>query len=144
MDKDGFRSLVLQDLGVEVDDGLEAVVGEAHRLEGVQQGAVQASKVVESVMLGVNREIEAERLSLEQAELIKQWLCKVSIAVEGVRVKAQTDYFIQQGRRDALKKVVGMIKKRLDTAQQKATTREQFPVPIKQQRLEEAQRGTDT
>lgn len=138
------------ELGCRFDDMLEALLKEGHQWEGAIAALRRAEAAVVALSAHVDKEVDEDKLDLEQAKLVKLWLGRAAQATHNLFLNAQNQVLVAQGKVNGLTAVVAATKKysdeqamqvRVAMAQVESRQREPEGRPgptIKEQRLAEA------
>lgn len=112
--KSEVKVATLHEMGVKLDDILEAAEREMHQLEGGKQALVGAKKRVEQHLANVDRDVQEGKLDLEQATLVKRWVSQCVHIVENLAVQAEVQAYQAQGKVLNAKQVVAVAKAMFD------------------------------
>ena len=154
--KSELKQQITHEIGVGVEDSLEAARRDVHLLDGRAGGLGEAAKLVESIATLVDKDVEAAKFDLTTAQLIKQYLTRASLQLQQASVLASNNKFGAIGRVQGLEQTVKMLSgiiesekvkvQRLQEAEAAAKAAADAGVPaepqrftsIKEQRLAEA------
>jgi hypothetical protein len=152
--KSELKQLVTHEIGVRVDDQLEAAKREQAVLEGRQAAFLEGAKTAEMLLGYVDKDIDEEKMDLPTAEHVKRFLVRTSHALNNLAAQASNFRIAQTGKVQGLEQTVTLLKGMIDAEKVKAealvtaaaappaaTPRERpvgaAPVSIKAQRLAE-------
>lgn len=108
--KTAIRAAAMNDVGVRLEDMLEASRSEAVRVDGRSAGLLEASKLPLRLAELLHPEVEAGKLTPEVAEAIRSWLVKASVGIESAAKNASTERLALMGRTSGLKAAVDATK----------------------------------
>lgn len=109
--KGELRLAVMGEVGNKVEDMTEQAEAEAYRTEGASSALQRARNTVEGLQKQVDAELTAEALTVEQAQLVKRWLTKAVLAVEGLHLSATQVAAQARGKAEFGRQIVGNLKK---------------------------------
>jgi len=98
IDKSEIKISVAHDIGVRMDDVLEGAKADVARADGAAAIAVKISSDIEGLFAHVQKDIDAEKLDLEQGKLVMSWLVRAKGVASSHATQAAQGKFIAQGR----------------------------------------------
>lgn len=111
VDKAVFKMAVAHDLGVKMDDLLEA----AKKEHGAAEGAVNALKLaaqrLEEFQRVVDKDRDEEKITQEEANVVKKYVNQCGGIVRNMVVGAEVRFFQTQGQIAAHTKAVGEVQR---------------------------------
>ena len=107
--KSELKQQVTHEIGVGVEDSLEAARRDVHILDGRAGGLGEAAKMVEAIMGLVDKDVEAAKFDLTTAQLIKQYLSRAALQLQQASVLASNNKFGAMGRTQGLEQMVKML-----------------------------------
>lgn len=136
--KSEVKVATLHEMGVKLDNILEAAEREMYQHEGGKQALAGAKKRVEQHLALVDRDVQEGKLDLEQASLIKKWVAQCVHIVENLGIQAEVQGYQAQGKVLNAKHVVAVAKAMFDREKaqlsalaeaEKAIAEGQSPIP---------------
>lgn len=112
--KSEIRASVLNDLGSRIEDVLEAARKEFASFQGGKQALVLGRQKIEAHMGLVDKDVEAGRLDLQQASLVKKYMTQCSHILENLAIQVEVQGYQAQGKILATEGLVKMTKSLLD------------------------------
>ena len=119
LDKSDVRISVAHELGVKLDDALEAVSAEMYRQEGRTRAFKDASEAVEKLYKIVDEEINQGKFDLEQAGQVKRYIQRAIQMLTNLGVQSMNESIAYTGRRAAMFQAVSIAKKFVDEERKK-------------------------
>lgn len=129
MEKAALRASAIFELGERFDDKLERKRSDMSSAKGAVAAFSEAGKSVEGLMVHVDKELEEEKITLEQAKTIKSWMTRCQYAILSLNKKAENQVFIAQGQVAAIIEVIESTKKFYDVESSKIPKIEDFEQP---------------
>lgn len=121
-------------IGGRVEDLYEAAKREVARWEGQKEGALKCAKLIESLLGHLQKELDDEKMSIEDAAKIKGWVARALSSCDGAALQASNLQIAAQGQVQGLERAVALLKQEFDTARS-AIGVERHPGPsIKEER----------
>lgn len=120
LEKAEMRAAGIHDVGVRMDDLLEASRKEVVQCEGASLGLLQAVKAVNDLNPHVDKDVDEGKFDLETAKLIKLYLGRASQATQNLAQNARNQQMIAAGRVQAFETSVAVTKKMYDAESQRA------------------------
>lgn len=158
--KSELKQLVTHEVGVKIDDVLEAARRDYVMLEGRQTAFQDGSKAPEALMVSVDKDVEEGKYDLKTAEIVKRYLSRCSNALQNLSVQAANMRIAQGGKVQGFEQTIAVLKAILDAEKSKVEAvngvagvedlnpRDRpvgvAPVSLKEQRLAEASDATDS
>lgn len=120
LDKSEVRIGVATEIGVALDDALEAAHGETKFFEGGNSALVQAARQVQGLARLVDDDVDGksgtnEIPDLATASLLKKYITRAVAILESGAKAADNSRLIAEGKKRALEAAVSGVKKRVDT-----------------------------
>jgi hypothetical protein len=138
-----LKQLVTHEVGVRVDDALEAARRDLNVLEGRQGAFIDGAKAVELLQTAVDRESEEGQFDLKTAAHIKRYVTRAVTVLQNLSAQAGNVKLTQVGRISGLEYSVSLLKGIIDEERKKADALRAAeesgarPVSIKEQRQAE-------
>lgn len=117
--KSELKMLVTHEIGVRVDDSLEAAKKDLNILEGRQAAFIDGSKAVEGLLGHVDKDIEDGKLELPVAGEIKKYILRASNALQNLSVQAANFRMAQTGKVHGIEQIVTLLKNMVDAERDK-------------------------
>lgn len=149
-----LKQMVTHEIGVRVDDALEAARKELAALEGRQTAFLDGAKTVESLLKAVDADCESEKYGLEVGAEIKRYLSRASQALQNLSVQTNNQRIAQTGKVQGFEHTIKLLqnlieqeKAKVEQAKTKAAEQgvavEEVPrrMSLKERRLAEEQSG---
>ncbi len=118
--KSELKQLVTHEVGVRVEDALEAAKKEQATLEGKQSGFLDGAKAVEALLTLVDKDLTEEKVDLPTAEAIKRWLLRAFTALQNLSQQASNLKVIQMGKVQGFEHTVKLLQNMIEQEKQKA------------------------
>lgn len=96
--KSELKQMITHEIGVRVEDAMDAAKTELAVLEGRQAAFLDGSKAVEALMGAVDKDVETEKYGLEVAEVAKRYLSRAVNALQNLSVQASQFRIAQTGK----------------------------------------------
>lgn len=112
--KSEIRASVLNDMGSRIEDALDAAKRELAGFQGGRQALVLAKQKVEAHMASVDKDVDAGRLDLEQASLVKKYMSQCCHILENLGIQAEVQGYQAQGKIMATENLVKVTKTLFD------------------------------
>lgn len=110
----------VNDVGVRLDDALEAARADVHRTEGGAQAMERAAELLATCNKLVDKDLEEQKLpDLASATLIKKWLERAASSLKDLRQQYQHARVQAQGRAAGFESAVAIAKRFVDEEQRK-------------------------
>jgi hypothetical protein len=111
-EKAEIKALVAHELGVGLDDMLEAVLVEAQQYRGAKEGLRQAVVALNQYHKEhIDKDIDEGKLSLEDADRIRRYLARDVGIIENLAVRAEVSQLQAEGKAAGVRLAVGNVKK---------------------------------
>jgi hypothetical protein len=111
-EKAEIKALVAHELGVGLDDMLEAVQVEAHQYRGAKEGLRQAVLALNQYHKDhIDKDIDEGKLSLEEATQIRRYLERDVGILENLAVRAEVSQLQAEGKSAGVRLAVQNVKK---------------------------------
>lgn len=114
-----LKQLVTNEVGVRVEDALEAAKKEGSVLEGRQTAFLDGSKAVEALLKVVDEDLTAGRYPLETATEIKRFLQRGSQALQNLSQQANNYRIAQAGKIQGFEHTVKLLSSIVEAEKQK-------------------------
>lgn len=105
------------EIGVRVDDMLDAAKRDLERSIGAQSALTEGAKLVQSLHAVADKEIDQGALDLETAKKVKQFVTRAVVALEMLAQKATNIQQVSHGRVQGLQAAVSSVKTFSDQAE---------------------------
>ena len=93
-----IRAQVAHEIGVRLDDALEAARGETVRWEGSNQGLLMGQKAILGLLPHVDRDIEEGKYDLQTATAVKLYINRCAQVCANMAVQSSTQRAMSQGQ----------------------------------------------
>jgi hypothetical protein len=114
LEKIELRAAGMHEVGVRMDDLLDAARKEVLRCEGAQLGLLQATKGVIDLIAYVDKDVDEGKYGLEAAKLIKLYLSRASEVVQNLSKNANNQKIAATGQVQMAEVAVQITKKMHD------------------------------
>ena len=114
VEKIELRAAGMHEVGVRMDDLLDAARKEVLRCEGAQLGLLQATKGVIDLIAHVDKDVDEGKYGLEAAKLIKLYLSRASEVVQNLSKNASNQKIAATGQVQMAEVAVQITKKMHD------------------------------
>lgn len=119
INKAEVKIFTAHELGCRLDDLLEANTKDMYRLEGGVVALKQATTSIEGLLAVVDKEMDAEKFSLEQAKEIKRYIQRAAQILTNLTLNTDNNRIAYGGRMQALELAVNVAKKYQDEESKK-------------------------
>lgn len=126
-EKAEIRATALHEVGVALDDRLEATKREQQQLAGQKAAFGLGAKLVQQLMPAVDAEVADGKLDLVQAELAKRWIARAGGVLQNLALRADSALLTGQGRVEALTAAVEDLRRRHEAEAGKAARPQEAP-----------------
>lgn len=126
-EKAAIRATALHEVGVAVDDRLEAAKREQQQLLGQKAAFATGLKLVHQLMAAVDAEIADGKLDLPQGELAKRWVARAGGVLQNLGLRADGLLLTGQGRVEELTALVADLKRRHGAEEARANAPQEAP-----------------
>lgn len=109
--KAALRASAINDLGNRFDDALENCMQQASMARGGASALIEGVRVIGLLHQHLDKDIDEEKLDLEQAKVVKSWLIKASTALENLSKQYENRILLAEGQVRAWKETVSLTKK---------------------------------
>jgi hypothetical protein len=106
-----IRAQVAHEIGVRLDDALEAARGETVRWEGSNQGLLMGQKAILGLLPHVDRDIEEGKYDLQTATAVKLYINRCAQVCANMAVQSSTQRAMSQGQIQMGEANVKVVKK---------------------------------
>lgn len=120
VEKSELRASMAHDLGLRLDDALEAAEREATRLEGAVEWLMRAGPMVGGAHAAIEGEVESGKMDLEAAQAAKAIISKLGSQLSDLVKQATADMQATRGKAVAYRASVALTKQAFDTEKAKA------------------------
>lgn len=147
-----MKQLVTHELGVRIDDALEASKRELDVLDGKHAAYNDGAKAVEALQALVDKDVDGELYDLAAATVVKKYLTRAVTALQNLGQQASLLKVAQTGKVQGFEHTIALLKGIYDAEKVKAETlrksededgRPRDLRSIRQQRQEEEAAGAD-
>lgn len=119
-EKAKLKAQVIHSVGAEIEDLLESSVQGLHEQQGAARALTEAAKRISQTVGQIDRDMEAGKISLSEADLAKNYINQCVGIVKNAQTGAASAMVKQQGKIDALKNCVSLLEKMHASEVQKA------------------------
>ena len=109
-----LRAAGMHEVGMRMDDLLEAAKGEVLRCEGAQLGLLQAVKSVNDLMAHIDKDVDEGKYDLEVAKIAKLYVSRASELVQNLARNASNQKIAATGQVQMATVAVTITKKLYD------------------------------
>lgn len=110
----------VHDVGVRLDDALEAARADVHRAEGAAQALERAGEALAPLLKMVDKELDAQKIAdIATATAIKKWLDRSAALLKDLRQQYHQGRVQAQGRVAGFEGAVAIAKKFVDDERKK-------------------------
>lgn len=92
------RIATANEIGVRMDDALEAAKGDVARADGAASAGVKIGDGIDSVVAAMQKDIDEGRLGLEQGKLVATWLARARTVASNYVLGSHQAKSMAQGR----------------------------------------------
>jgi hypothetical protein len=114
-----MKQMVTHEIGVRVDDALEAARKELAVLEGRQTAFLDGAKAVEALMKAVDADCDSEKYGLEVGAEIKRYLSRGSQALQNLSIQANNMRIAQAGKVQGFEHTIRLLQNLIEQEKQK-------------------------
>lgn len=114
-----LKQLITNEIGVRIEDSLEAAKRDLAVTEGRQGGFLDGMKVPEALLIAVDKDVEEGKFDLPTAELVKRYLIRASSGLQNLSQQTQNFVFAQKGKVQGLEQTVKLLKNMADQEREK-------------------------
>lgn len=112
--KHEVKTHTFHEIGMKLDDMLEASKRDQARMDGAKQALLHARNKVEELTKHVDKDVLDSLLDLEQASLVKKYIVRAVGVLSNLALQSEVQYHQTQGQVVALEKTVAMTKNLYD------------------------------
>ena len=112
--KHEVKALTYHEIGMRLDDQLDAAKSEQSGFEGAKQAFQVATKRVEDLTSHIDKEVKDGTLDLEQSTLAKRWVLRAVNIVSNLAIQSEVQLYQAQGKVMALNQAVKHAKTMYD------------------------------
>lgn len=109
--KAALRATAISELGNRFDDALEGSVQQASMARGGVGALMEGVRIMGLLHQHLDKDIEEDKLDLEQAKVVKSWLNKASTALENLSKQYENKILLAEGQVRAWKETINITKK---------------------------------
>ena len=109
--KSEVRISTANEIGVRMDDALEAAKSDIARCDGAGSAAVKIASDIETLCAQAQKDIDEGRMDLEQGKLVLSWLQRSKSVADRHAAASQQARVLSQGRVAGYEQAVAMIAK---------------------------------
>jgi hypothetical protein len=108
--KHEVKVLTYHEMGVKLDDQLEAAKLEYSSLDGSKKAFAFGKSKVEELTAHIDKDTRDGTLDVEQSTLAKRWVLRAVAVLQNLGVQSEVQSYQAQGKIIALEKSVGIVK----------------------------------
>jgi hypothetical protein len=108
--KHEVKVLTYHEMGVKLDDQLEAAKSEQSGFDGAKKAFALGRSKVEELTSHIDKDAKDGTLDVEQATLVKRWVLRSMEVLRNLGIQAEVQAYQAQGKVIALEKSVNIIK----------------------------------
>jgi hypothetical protein len=112
--KHEVKALTYHEIGMRLDDQLDAAKSEQSGFEGAKQAFQLASKRVEDLTAHIDKEVKDGVMDIEQSTLAKRWILRAINVVSNLAMQSEVQFYQAQGKVVALTQAVKHTKNLYD------------------------------
>jgi len=130
--KSELKQLVITEVGVRVEDALEAAKADVRLLEGRQSAFTDGAKAAEALLTIVDQDLAADLFDIPTAAHIKKYVGRCVFALQNLTQQAANQRIAQTGKVQGLQHTVDLLKNIIDAEKAKVeaiTVSESSPPP---------------
>lgn len=109
--KAALRATAISELGNRFDDALENSVQQASMARGGAIAIMEGVRVIGLLSQRLDKDIDDDKLDLEQAKMVKSWLDRAANAMENLSKQYENKILLAEGQVRAWKETIGITKK---------------------------------
>lgn len=140
--KSELKQLVTHEIGVRIEDALEAAKKELAVLEGRQNAFLDGSKAVEALLKSVDADLSEGKYEVAVAEHVKRYLVRGVNALQNLSTQAMQHRLAQTGKVQGFDHTVRLLQNLIDEEKRKAVLAA-VPSPVTAVSAEGAPLGVD-
>lgn len=125
--KSELKQLITHEIGVRVDDALEAAKKDLAIFEGRQVAFADGSKAAEALLTFVDKDVEEGKFDLHVAEHVKRYLTRCSNALQNLSQQAAQHRMAQTGKVSGLDHTVKLLQNIIEDEKKKASQLQAIP-----------------
>ena len=114
-----LKILVTNDVGIRVDDALDAAKRDLAILEGRNASFLDGAKAVEALLGAVDKDIEEGKLELPTAEVVKRYILRCSAVLQNLAAQASNYRIAQTGKIQGFEHTIKLLKSMMEAEQAK-------------------------
>jgi len=118
--KSELKQLVTHEVGVRVEDALEAAKADVRLLEGRQSAFADGAKAAEGLLAVVDQDLTAELFDLPTATHIKKYVGRCVFALQNLAQQAANQRMAQTGKVQGFQHTVDLLKNMIEAEKAKA------------------------
>lgn len=119
IEKSEIKMGVAHDIGCRLEDALEAAKQDVYRWEGAKMAYTQATKDVNGLLGHLKRDVEEQKLSMDQGILVQRWLTRSRDVCQNLTLQADAMICKVKGKVEAMEKAVKITKGVYDVEEKK-------------------------
>lgn len=108
--KHEIKSLTYHEIGVKLDDQLEAAKGEKHGYDGAKSALARTKILIENLTANIDVEAKDGALTIEASALAKKWVLRAANVVQNIGIQAEVQAHQAHGKIIALEQAVKVTK----------------------------------
>lgn len=118
--KSELKQMVAHEVGVRVEDALDAAKRDLSALEGRQGAFADGSKACEAMLAAVDKDIEDGKYDLAAAEHVKRYVLRCGHALNNLAMNASNLRIAQTGKVQAFQHTVSLLQNMVEVEKAKA------------------------
>jgi hypothetical protein len=118
--KSELKQLFTHEVGVRIDDALEAAKRDLNVLDGRQQAFLDGAKAVEALQTYVNKDVDEDKFDLKTAEHVKRYVTRAVTALQNLSQQAVGAKLTAQGKVLGFEHTITLLKGIMDAERAKA------------------------
>lgn len=118
--KSELKQLVTNEVGVRVEDALEAAKKDLSVLEGRQTAFADGSKTLEALLVSVDKDIEEEKYDAVVGEHVKRYVLRCIHAMSNLAANAANLRIAQTGKVQGFAQTITLLQNMMDAEKAKA------------------------
>lgn len=111
VEKAEVRAGAMHEVGVRMDDLLEAVKADVHRFDGAASGLLQCVKAIEGLLAHVDKDVDEGKYDLEVAKVAKQYIARAVQVAQNLGQQSSNQKILSIGKVQMGEAAVATVKK---------------------------------
>lgn len=104
-----LKQQVVHEVGVRVEDAMEAAKGEVHLIEGRQTAFLEAAQLSEMLSASLNKDVDAGTLTMDEAKKLMPYLTKLAQQFRQLTVQMANQRNLAAGKVQGLEQTVKLL-----------------------------------